>query len=147
LLLADSPRESENVLFEFSRKLVARPSEFGAADIQVLKDHRFTEETILETIVTIAFANFLNILQTGLGVEGYFGPREIFRPTEPQIAHLLPADCRHTEEGLPEDPDAECVNRVRRGDLAGFEELINRHSRRVYRTLIGVLSARLGKAS
>ncbi len=37
------------------------------------------------------------------------------------------------------DPDAELVARVQDGDLDAFEELVTRHSRRVYRTLMGIV--------
>jgi len=38
-----------------------------------------------------------------------------------------------------EDPDAGLVATVRGGGLEAFEELVRRHSRRVYRTLVGIL--------
>ena len=36
------------------------------------------------------------------------------------------------------DEDAELVERVQAGDIERFEELVNRHSRRIYRTLLGI---------
>jgi RNA polymerase sigma-70 factor (ECF subfamily) len=48
-------------------------------------------------------------------------------------------DSRPNEKGVPTDPDAELVARIQRGDVNGFEEIMERHGRRVYRTLIGVL--------
>jgi RNA polymerase sigma-70 factor, ECF subfamily len=36
------------------------------------------------------------------------------------------------------DPDAGLVARAQSGDLDAFEDLVNRHSRRVYRALVGV---------
>jgi RNA polymerase sigma-70 factor (ECF subfamily) len=48
-------------------------------------------------------------------------------------------DSRPTEKSVPADPDAELVARIQRGDVDAFEEIMERHSRRVYRTLIGVL--------
>src|SRR5205814_9277489 len=46
---------------------------------------------------------------------------------------------RHNHISLPVDPDTEFVARAQGGDLDSFEELMNRHSRRVYRTLVGIL--------
>jgi len=40
------------------------------------------------------------------------------------------------------DPDAEAVARVQNGDSDAFEVLVTRHSRRVYRTLLGILGSR-----
>ncbi len=38
----------------------------------------------------------------------------------------------------PADPDADLVARVKTGDLEAFETLVARHSRRIYRTLVGI---------
>jgi RNA polymerase sigma-70 factor (ECF subfamily) len=40
---------------------------------------------------------------------------------------------------LPEDPDAALVARVQSGNIDGFEELVRRHSRRIFGTLAGLL--------
>ncbi len=42
-------------------------------------------------------------------------------------------------QGRPVDPDAELVTRVQNGDLPAFEELVIRHSRRVYRALVVIV--------
>ena len=39
------------------------------------------------------------------------------------------------------DPDAEAVEKAKGGDYDAFEDLVNRHSRRVYRTLLGILGS------
>jgi RNA polymerase sigma-70 factor (ECF subfamily) len=49
------------------------------------------------------------------------------------------AEPRLTEGSVTSDPDAEAVARVQGGEVDAFEDLINRHSRRVYRTLVGIL--------
>src|SRR5260370_18699755 len=54
-------------------------------------------------------------------------------------AHFSSSGKRHTLVAQTVDPDAECVARVLAGDLESFEELMNRHSQRVYRTLVGIL--------
>jgi len=61
----------------------------------------------------------------------------------------VPADRQNIgdDHGVPlpspaEDPDAGLVGRAQRGDLGSFEALVTRHSRRVYRTLIGITGSR-----
>ena len=83
------------------------------------------------------------MLQVGLGSTPDFGARWSCKPAELKTgakkAHLSASDQRHTDIIRPLDPDGECVARVQRGDLDAFEELMNRHSQRVYRTLVGIL--------
>ena len=40
---------------------------------------------------------------------------------------------------MSDDPDFEIVERVRNGDTDAFEELVRKHGRRVYRSLMGIL--------
>jgi len=94
---------------------------------------------VLEAVVMTAMTTFLNTLQMGLGTVPDFTPRRTFQPASSKSPHLLPSDHRHTDETLPVDPDAESVAKVRSGHLDAFEEIINRHSRCVYRTLVGIL--------
>src|SRR5574341_132282 len=47
-----------------------------------------------------------------------------------------------TLPNTPVDPDAALIARVQRGDVAAFEELVNKHQRRVYRTLMGITGVR-----
>ncbi len=130
---------ADHHLLNFASKLATRPSETGREDIELLRQHGFAEEQILEAVVMTALTNFLNTLQMGLGVNPDFAPDRVFRPTLFEKEHLLAADQRHTNEALVVDPDAEPVARVQAGDLDAFEVLINRHSQRVYRTLVGIL--------
>jgi RNA polymerase sigma-70 factor (ECF subfamily) len=90
---------------------------------------------VVETSVTAALTDFLNTLQWGLGVAPEFDVGRAPRKT----LHLSPTVPRPTVDGSAADPDAETVARVRGGDLDAFEGLITRHSRRVYRTLLGIL--------
>src|SRR5262249_30354029 len=58
-----------------------------------------------------------------------------------KIANLFGAKTRPTEGEKPVDPDAEAVAKVQNGYSDAFEDLVTRHSRRVYRTLLGILGS------
>src|SRR5712691_13147522 len=131
--------EADKALFDFALKLAVRPAEFRREDMDPLGRHGFSEEQILEAVVMTSLTDFLNTLQMGLGTTPDFAPRRTIQPVETKTAHLLASDPRHTGVSLRVDQDAECVAKVQRGDLDAFEDLINRHSQRVYRTLIGIL--------
>src|SRR5262249_264850 len=64
-----------------------------------------------------------------------------FPLTPPKIANLFGVKDRPTEGGKTFDPDAEAVGKVQNGDSDAFEDLVTRHSRRVYRTLLGILGS------
>jgi len=105
----------------------------AGADLETLRTRGLTENQILEAVVTMSFGAFFNVLQAGLGAGSDFTAR-----MPEKKAHLsVPLD-RHTDVTVV-DPDAECVGKVKAGDLDAFEELMNRHSQRVYRTLVGIL--------
>ncbi len=131
--------EADQALLDFALKLAVQPSMFSRSDIEALRSHGFIEEQILEAVAMTSLTNFLNTLQMGLGATPDFAPRRVFRPDPAKIAHLSAPAHRPSLAERPVDPDAEIVARVRNGDLDVFEELINRHSRRVYRTLVGIL--------
>jgi len=134
---------TDRALLDFARKLAIEPQEFGASDVEALRYQRFNDEQILEAVAMSALTSFLNTLQMGLGVAPDFEPRLTFSGDGSkksfQKMHLSPPPSRHTDVVLPLDPDAEVVFRVQKGDLEAFEELMNRHSQRVYRTLLGIL--------
>jgi RNA polymerase sigma-70 factor (ECF subfamily) len=136
---ASSPAaNAETPLLDLAAKLVGG-TEFGDSDIRRLREHPFSDRQILEAIATTALAKFLNTLQIGLGVAPDFVPRPVTWPS-PQNNANLPAELpRPTDVSIPIDPDLETVNAVRSGNVDAFEQLIERHSRRVYRTLIGIL--------
>jgi RNA polymerase sigma-70 factor, ECF subfamily len=48
------------------------------------------------------------------------------------------ADEHVTEDNEP-DPDAELVSKAQHGDLQAFEELVSRHTRRLYRMLVAII--------
>ena len=50
-----------------------------------------------------------------------------------------PSHEEYPAEGAQIDPDAGLVARVQAGELEAFEELVIRHSRRVHRTLVGIV--------
>jgi RNA polymerase sigma-70 factor (ECF subfamily) len=97
----------------------------------------------LEAVVTTSLACFFDVLQVGLGADPDFVTPWSPSAAEPQKsgkkANLTSADSRQTNVPAPVDPDSEHVDRVRGGHLDAFEELVNRYSRRVYRTLVGIL--------
>jgi len=136
--------EADRALLDFALKLGVRPVEFRREDIDWLRGHGFTEEHILESVVMTALTNFLNTVQMGLGTVPDFEPRLVL---EPKKMHLLPDVARPMADSsvlsLPpkavEDPDASLVVKARDGGLEAFEELIRRHSRSVYRTLMAIL--------
>lgn len=123
---------SDVALLGLARRLVNDPSRLDAEDIEGLRRHGLMDEQILEAIVMTALTSFLNTVQMGLGTVPDFPPRRIFpreRVEEVQAAAGAAA---------VEDPDAALVQRVGSGDLDAFEELVRRHHRRVYRTLLGI---------
>jgi RNA polymerase sigma-70 factor (ECF subfamily) len=106
-------------------------------DRGTLRQHGFTEPQIIEAIVMAGLTNFLNTLQFGLGAVPDFPPRRVFTPKD-----LYPAsrEARPTVDAVRVvDPDAPLVVRVQGGDVDGFEELVRRHSRRVFSTLAGMV--------
>jgi RNA polymerase sigma-70 factor (ECF subfamily) len=130
-------------LADFATKLSAESQEFSLRDIQSLRQHGFTEKETLDAIVAVSLADFFSVLQAGLGAAPDFARRWKAPLNESKIgarkAHLSAPDSRHINEASLGDPDGECVDRVRSGNLDSFEELMNRHSQRIYRTLMGIL--------
>jgi RNA polymerase sigma-70 factor (ECF subfamily) len=112
---------------------VQKENIFRANDLAFVFDRDYTGSHLVEAVATTGLACFIETLQAGLGL-----PELEIRPF-PKKPHLSAGDLRQTNVGLTRDPDLELVAKVRDGNLDAFEELMNRHSRRVYRTLIGVL--------
>jgi len=109
----------------------------GNFDPGALQAHGFTEVQIVEAVTMAALTNFLNTLQFGLGAAPDFPPRRIFSPKD---LHRSAAPSRLTfDETRPEDADVPFVARVQNGDRDAFEDLVRRHSRRVFSTLAGIL--------
>lgn len=134
--------EPDKALLDFARKLTLEPNNIAAADVDLLRAAGLNDEQILEAVLMAGVTNLLNAVQMGLGVEPDFKPRVIFPVKEVN----LPADSERPmlerqliEESVSEDPDLEVVSRVKGGETDAFEELVRRHGRRVFRTLIGIL--------
>jgi RNA polymerase sigma-70 factor, ECF subfamily len=127
--------QADKTLLDFALKLTARPSEIGRDDIDSLRRVDFTEEQILEATAVTALNNFFNTLQMGLGTTPDTEPVRIFGPEDVHPSARL----NRLFEGEAVDPDYDLVVRVQDGDLDAFEELISRHSRRIYRTLLAIV--------
>lgn len=136
--------EADVAMLEFAQKLVLEPQAFAAADVEQLRDCGFTEKQILEAVLMVGLTNLLNVVQMGLGTEPDFKPRLEF-----PLKKVNPADDSErpmlerplTADPVSADPDAEFVARVKAGETDAFEELVRRHGRRVYRSLIGILGS------
>jgi len=136
--------DQDIALLDFARQLAEQPHTFAADDVARLRGHGFSEEQILEAVLMVGLTNLLNVVQAGLGSEPDFKPRPVFQQKEvnpapdserPMLERPL------ADETISADPDAEFVARVKAGDTDAFEELVRRHGRRVYRSLIGLLGS------
>jgi len=152
--------EADTALLDFALKLSKRPTEWSRDDLGLLRAHGFSDRHILEAVVMIALTTFLNTLQMGLGTVPDFEPKRVFRPQagppapgagEPAPAaeagvNLSPPAAYPSSEVRPApaspapdpDVDASLVARTRQGEVEGFEELVRRHQRQIYRTLVAV---------
>jgi RNA polymerase sigma-70 factor, ECF subfamily len=134
--------EADVALLDFARKLVLEPQAFAADDVEQLRACGFSEEQILEAVLMVGLTNLLNVVQMGLGTEPDFKPRPLFPPKQvnPAVDAERPMLERPlADESVSADPDAEFVARVKAGETDAFEDLVRRHGRRVYRSLIGIL--------
>jgi RNA polymerase sigma-70 factor (ECF subfamily) len=128
-------------LLDFTLRLAADPAVFGAGDWATLRSRGFKDEQIIEAVAMTGLTKFLNTVQFGIGAVPDFEPR-IAVPANPgKIANLLDTRHRPTEGEMAVDPDADAIAKVRSGDSDAFEVLVTRHSRRVYRTLLGILGS------
>ncbi len=129
---------AERALLDEVRRLnCTSPGNEDRFQAGALESHGFTKPQIVDAIVVAAFANFLNTLQFGLGVLPDFPAARIFTPKD---LYRGAVEVRPTSGEVPvSDPDAEVVRQVQGGNADVFEELIRRHSRRVFGTLGGLL--------
>jgi RNA polymerase sigma-70 factor (ECF subfamily) len=139
---------ADAALLHFTAKLATQTSVSDPGEVSSLRLQGFSDAQILEAILTTSLTNFFDTLQFGLGVTPDFEPRRIFhaapsKTAQSKIVHLPEPGTSptSTDAGVHAgaDQDSELVERVQAGDLDAFEKLIERHNRRVYRTLLGIL--------
>jgi len=129
---------AEVALLDVGRKLgCCRGGMVAGFDLAPLQEHGFSEPQILEAVATAAVTNFLNTLQAGLGAVPDFPPRRVF--TRKDLYPSSGPSRLISDASPPDDPDAAVVVRVQGGDADAFEELVRRHSRRIFGTLAGLL--------
>ena len=134
----ESLSEANRALLDFARQLAKRPQEFGGPDIEILRRLEFSDPQILEAVLVTGLAQFLHVMQSGLGAVPDF-------PTEHLSLNLLESEARLSSEGESFGPaseapaaDRELVRRARNGDVDAFEELVKQNERRVLRVLRSV---------
>jgi RNA polymerase sigma-70 factor (ECF subfamily) len=125
-------------LLDETRKLASLPGRSSQRfETERLCKQGFTELQVAEAVVVSGLANMLNTVQAGIGAVSDFPPRRVFGPKD---LYPLSDDSRPILNAtVPEDPDATLVARVQSGNIDGFEELVRRHSRRIFGTLAGLL--------
>jgi RNA polymerase sigma-70 factor (ECF subfamily) len=92
----------------------------------------------------VGLTQFLNCIQMGLGTEPDFKPRVIFPSKEvnpPVVTERQILEPEFSGDFVSDDPDFEIVERVRNGETDAFEELVRKHGRRVYRSLLGIVGS------
>lgn len=135
---------SDAALLNFARKLASVPHSFTDLDVESLRKSSFTDEQILEAVLMVGLTQLLNCIQMGLGTESDFKPRVVFPLKEVNPGVSLERQILEPEltgDFVSDDPDLEIVARVRNGETDAFEELVRKHGRRVYRSLLGILGS------
>jgi RNA polymerase sigma-70 factor (ECF subfamily) len=125
-----------NLLDEIRRLAMDTDPSESRLDPRALQSFGFSEAQIVEAVAMAAFVNFMNILQAGIGAVPDFAPRRTFQPKDLYLSASL---IRPTSEATAEDADAPLVARVQSGDSDAFEELVRRHTRRIFAILAGLL--------
>jgi RNA polymerase sigma-70 factor, ECF subfamily len=134
--------DADVALLDFARRLASEGESLTDLDVESLRKSNFNDEQILEAVLMVGLTQLLNCIQTGLGTEPDFKPRVTFplKEVNPAVA----SQRQIVEPELPgdfasDDPDFEIVVRVRGGETDAFEELVRKHGRRVYRSLLRIL--------
>jgi RNA polymerase sigma-70 factor (ECF subfamily) len=136
--------EPDVALLDFARKLASTPHSFTDLDVDSLRKADFNDEQILEAVLMVGLTQFLNCIQMGLGTEPDFKPRITFPVKEvnpPIVSERQIVEPELPGEFVSDDPDFEIVARVRKGETDAFEELVRKHGRRVYRSLLGIVGS------
>lgn len=136
--------EPDVALLDFARKLASTPHSFTDLDVDSLRKADFNDEQILEAVLMVGLTQFLNCIQMGLGTEPDFKPRITFPVKEvnpPIVSERQIVEPELPGEFVSDDPDFEIVARVRNGETDAFEELVRKHGRRVYRSLLGIVGS------
>lgn len=137
--------ESDVVLLDFVRKLASSPHSFTDSDVESLRQSNFNDEQILEAVLVVGLTQLLNCIQVGLGTEPDFKPRIIFpfkkEVNPPVVSERQIPGLELSGEFVSDDPDFEIIERVRNGETDAFEELVRKHGRRVYRSLLGIVGS------
>jgi len=129
---------TDRTLLDETRKLASLPGRSSQRfDADRLRAQGFTERQVVEAIVVSGLANFLNTLQAGVGATVDFPPRKVFGPKDLYPSSGLSRPI--SDATVLEDPDSALVARVREGNIDVFEELVRRHSRRIFGTLAGLM--------
>lgn len=131
-------------LLDFARKLTSDPHSFSEVDVESLRESSFTDEQILEAVLMVGLTHLLNYIQMGLGTEPDFKPRITFPIKEvnpPAVSERQILEPELAGDIVSDDPDFEIVTRVQNGETEAFEELVRKHGRRVYRSLLGILAS------
>lgn len=145
--VSDIP-SNDKALLDFAVKLNSRPREITREDVETLRGHGFSDTHILESVITVGIAKFSNFVAFGLGTVpdfdssrivqslGLAAPENILNPASaasPLINYENAAPSRSLV-----DEDADLVRRTQAGELEAFDQLVLRHQRRIYRTLMAV---------
>jgi len=136
--------DSDVALLDFSRKLASRPHSFTDSDVESLRKSNFNDEQILEAVLMVGLTQLFNCIQMGLGTEPDFKPRIIFPVKEvnpPVASERQILEPEFSGDFVSDDPDFEIVERVRNGETDAFEQLVRKHGRRVYRSLLGIVGS------
>jgi len=136
--------DSDVALLDFARRLASAGPSFTDLDVEALRKANFNDEQILEAVLMVGLTQLLNSIQVGLGTEPDFKSRIIFPLKEvnpPVASERQIIDSELQDEFVSDDPDLEIVDRVRNGETDAFEELVRKHGRRVYRSLLSILGS------
>ena len=136
--------DADIALLDFARRLASKGQSFTDVDVESLRKSDFNDEQILEAVLMVGLTQLLNCIQVGLGTEPDFKPRVIFPLKEvnpPDVSERQIPERELPGDFVSDDPDFEIVARVRDGETDAFEELVRKHGRRVYRSLLGILGS------